>query len=305
MNQSVQTRRPRRWLAVFLVTLPAWLIASGGFSVWLYFRNEESRINQIDHAFGRMVSAESLADDVEKITRIIGERHGSSDTASSGLDQTASMIEGSLGPSNTGLSIRKINSPTRWPILTTLIPGSDPDSAPIWLVTSYDSRPGSIGTEANATGLAATMATAQALVNTPLKRSVHFAFLPHANDPDSPVVETVRQYLDSAQNAHLILCIEAMGGSDTLWLTSRNTESPILPLFEGLGEVKGAEVTCLNEDTDIASILFQNNAPAVRIATRAQVFVDDPDDSHPDAESLAAATGRLVTLVQRCAATEN
>lgn len=299
MSESEDSQPARRWLSVLLVLLPVWLIASAGVAIWLYFRNEEKREAKIDHAFSRMVSAESLADDVHKLAQVIGERHGGSESASNALSQAASMIEGALGPSNTGLEIRRLASPSAWPVLTAIIPGANPKESPVWLVASYDSRPGSPGVNANATGTAAVMATAQALVSTPLERPLQIAFIPHANDPDSPILETAARLSELVSGAHMILCVEAMAAGESLWLTSRNTESSAIQSLTGLGEVKGAEVTCLNDDADLASILFEAGLPAIRIATRAQLAPDDPDDQPINPATLAAATGRLVTLVQR------
>jgi hypothetical protein len=286
---------------VALVLLPAWLIASGAIAIVLYFQNQSKQGARLDHAFSRMVSAQSIADDVEKLTRVIGERHDGSESAARALTQAARMIEGALGPSNVGLEIRKVAGPSAWPILTSTIPGAHPDQAPIWLVTSYDSRPGSMGVQANATGVASLMAVAQALVSSPLARPIQIAFLPHANAPDSPVLDTAARLGALAKDAHLILCIEAMAANDSLWLTSRDTESPALPHLAGLGEVKGADVTCLNEDSDLASLLYESGLPAVRISTCAQLTKENPDHQPIRPETLAASTGRLVTFVQRIA----
>lgn len=301
MTEPEVAKSPRSWLPLFLFLLPAWLIMSAGVGIWLHLRGEEAKANRIDHAFSKIVSAESLADDVAKITKIIGERHGATQEAGASLTSMARMIEGALGPSNTGLNVRKVSGPSQWPILLATIPGKEPKKPPVWLVTSYDSRPGSVGTEANATGVAALLSATQAIVNLPLGRTVEIAFVPHANDPNSPAMETATRFREEAQDAHLLLVIEAMGAGEPLWLTSRDPQSRILKLFNDLGEVKEAEVTCLNEDTDFSSMLFEMGAPVVRIATRAQVFVEDPDNSVPDPQTLAAATGRLVTLIKRCA----
>jgi hypothetical protein len=38
------------------------------------------------------------------------------------------------------------------------------------------------------------------------------------------------------------------------------------------------------------------------VATRAQVAPEEPDNTPPDAAVTAAATGRLIELIRRCAA---
>ena len=173
------------------------------------------------------------------------------------------------------------------------------------MLTSYDSRAGSRGAEANATGLAATLAAAQALARDKPKVSVHFVFLPHANDPESPVIETAAKFLELAKSAgppKAILCVESMGAGEPLWLSSRDTSAAPLSLVSGLGAVYGAEVVCLGEDTDLASTLFEMNLPAVRVATRPLVLADEADEELPFAPTVAASTGRLIELIRRCAA---
>jgi PAS domain-containing protein len=59
--------------------------------------------------------------------------------------------------------VKKTRGPAEWPILQVTIKGQKTDHPPVWVLTSYDSRAGSRGAEANATGLAATLAAAQAL----------------------------------------------------------------------------------------------------------------------------------------------
>ena len=213
------------------------------------------------------------------------------------------MIEGLLGPSNTGYAVRKTRGPADWPILQVSLTGQKPDAPAVWVITSYDSRAGSRGAEANASGFAATLAAAQALARDKPKVPVHFIFLPHSNDPDSPVVETAAKFVELAKPAgppRAILCVEAMGAGEPLWLTSREVTAAPLNLVSGLGAVYGAEVVCLGEDTDLASILFEMNLPAVRVSTRPLVTAAVADDRLPFAPTVAASTGRLIELIRRC-----
>ena len=137
------------------------------------------------------------------------------------------------------------------------------------MLTSYDSRAGSPGAEANATGLAATLAAAQALAGDKPEVNVHFVFLPHANDPESPVLETAAKF-DGNRRIRQKPC-----SASKPWARARNSGSargtppPRRSLsVQGLGAVHGAEVVCLGEDMDLASMLFEMNLPAVRVATR-------------------------------------
>jgi hypothetical protein len=297
-----QNRRPR-WATFLLVLLPFWLVLSAGGALWYYFHREKKQAQVVQARFVQAVSVPLMADDLRKFVEIIGERNASSKTAGANLSRTASMIEGLLGPGNTGYAVKKITGPAAWPILQVTLTGKNPTAPAVWIVTSYDSRVGSPGAEGNATGLAATVAAAQALAADNPAVSVQFIFLPHANDVDSPVLETAAKFqelLKSAGPVKAILCVEAMGAGESLWLTSRETSASPLGLVSGLGTVYGAEVACLGEDTDLASILFEMNLPAVRVATRAMLTAGEKDDKLPFTPTVAAATGRLIELIRRC-----
>ena len=300
---SSPTPRPR-WVTLLLVLLPLWLIGSGGGAMWYYFHREKKQAQVEEERFAREVSAPLLEDDLRKIVEVIGERHASSETAAGNLSRMASMIEGLLGPSNTGYPIRKTNGPGQWPLLQVTLKGKNPDAAPVWVLTSYDSRQGAKGAEANATGLAATLAAAQAMARDKPKHPVHFVFLPHSNDVESPVLETAAKFLELSrqlEKSDVVLCVEAMGAGDKLWLSSRDVAAVPLNKVSGLGAVYGAEVVCLGEDTDLASMLFEMNLPAVRVATRAMLTGDEEDDRLPFSPTVAASAGRLIELIRRCA----
>jgi hypothetical protein len=292
------------WVKLLLVLLPLWLIGSGAAALWYYFHLEKKQVQAVQERFAQNVSSSLLADDLRKIVEVIGERNASSETAAANLSRTASMIEGLLGPGNTGYSVNKITGPAAWPILQVTIQSKNTTAPAVWVLTSYDSRPGSRGAEANATGLAATLAAAQALAGDKPSAPIHFVFLPHANDLGSPILETVTKFSElTKSNSPLkaILCVEAMGAGESLWLSSRNTEAAPLNLVSDLGKVYGAEVVCLGDNNDLSSVLFEMNLPAVRVATRALLAPDEKDEQLPFAPTVAASTGRLIELIRRCA----
>ena len=291
------------WVTLMLVLLPLWLVGSGAGALWYYFHREKKQALVEQERFVQSVSVPLMEDDLRKIVEVIGERNASSQTAAANLSRTASMIEGLLGPSNTGYAVRKSKGPADWPLLQVTLAGRKPDAPAVWVLTSYDSRTGSRGSEANATGLASTLAAAQALARDKPNAPVHFIFLPHSNDPESPVVETAAKFLALAKPSgppRAILCVEAMGAGEPLWLTSRDVSALPLNLVSGLGAVYGAEVVCLGDDTDLASILFEMNLPAVRVSTRPLVIAGEQDERLPFAPTVAAATGRLIDLIRRC-----
>lgn len=292
--------RPR-WIAWMLVILPLWLILSGAVSIWYFLHREKQEELAGQQRFARSVSQSSIEDDMGKLVGIIGERHASSPDAARNLSRAAAMIEGTLGPSNTGFAVRRERGPAQWPLLHVGIPGTNPGLPAVWVLCSYDSRPGSPGVEANATGIVAVLAAAQALADEKLRAGVHFAFIPHANDPESPVLETAAALAKMIGTSSAILSVEAMGAGEVLWLSSRDSAAAPLELAQGLGMVRGAEVVRIGDDADLASVLFEMGLPAVRVSTRPQVTARDADATLPPSAMLAASAGRLVELIRRCA----
>lgn len=282
-----------------LVILPLWLLASAGFALVKYFKDEKADAAMEEQRFARTVSAKSIADDLRKTISVIGERN----TGNPGnLSATASMIAGSLGPSNTGYDVKRIKGPAGFPILMVEAKAREAEASPVWLLTSYDSPPGSRGAERNASGLAATLAAAQALADSSPAHPIRILFLPHANELDSPILDTaltVAEIIRTAAEPKAILCIEAMGDAETLILSSRDTTAIPSAEFQGLGKVLGAEVICLGEDFDLASTLFEMGLPAVRVGTRPMLLPEEKDEEIPFAPTVAASAGRLVELVKR------
>lgn len=293
-------RRPR-WLTWFLILLPLWLLASAGYAVWRYHDQQKKAALVDEQRFVKAVSIKMLADDLRKFAEIIGERNGSSEKAAKGLKSASTMIEGTLGPANTGYQVQRIAGPADWPLLQVSIHGKNPAKPAVWVLASYDSRPGSPGIEANATGVCATLAAAQALAGDSPDSPIRFLFVPHGIDPEAPILEIVAKTAELVKKPKALLVVDAMGGGEALWITSRDTEALPLKKIEGLGSVRGAEVVCLGDDADLASLLFEAGLPAVRISTRAMLLPDDPDNKPAQAPVVAASTGRLIELIRRCA----
>jgi hypothetical protein len=294
--------RPR-WVVILLVVLPLWLFVSAGGAVWYFLHREKKAAAMEQQRFSRAVSAAALEDDVRKLVNLVGERNTTSESAAKNLTRAASMIEGALGPSNIGYAVTRTPGPAEWPLLHVRIRGKNTDEPAVWVVCAYDSRQGRLGAEANATGVAAIMAAAQALAGETPERNIHFAFLPHWNDPASLGLETARKFAELAGKPSAVLCVESMGAGAELWLSSRDAAAAPLSKTTGLGSVKGAEVICAGGDSGLSDKLFEIGLPAVRVATRPLVGEDEPDAALPAATTLAASSGRLVELVRRCANT--
>ena len=293
-------KRPK-WLPWLLAILPVWLLVSAGFAVWYYHFRENEAAFEARQRFVKSVSSKVIEDDLRKFETIIGERNGASEKAAVNLTRAAKMIEGTLGPGNTGYEVTKIPGPADWPWLQVSIHGKNPTRPAVWVLATYDSKPGSPGIEANATGVCATLAAAQALAGDSPESPIRFLFVPHGNDPESPILDVVSKSADLAKEAKAVLVVEAMGGGEDLWLSSRETTALPLRKIDGLGSVRGAEVVCLGEDADFTSLMFEAGAPAVRVATRAQLLPEDSDDKPALPSTVAASAGRLVELIRRCA----
>jgi hypothetical protein len=292
-------RKKFRLVPWLLVILPVWLIGSAGFALVKYFKDEKVAAAEEGKRFAKSVTTAPIADDLRKLVSLIGERNTAQPEK---LAATASMIRGLLGPSNVGYDVKSTDGPAGFPLLRVTIRSLEADAAPVWILTSYDSPLGSRGAERNATGLAATLAAAQALAADKPSRPIHFLFLPHANETDAPIAATAMLALDAIKGSPApiaILCIEAMGDAETLILSSRDTEALPVVEFSGLGEILGAEVVCLGDDFDLASTLFEMGLPAIRVATRPMLLPDEKDDKLPFAPTVAASTGRLIELVRR------
>lgn len=292
-----------RWVVVLLVVLPLWLCLSAGGAVWYLLHREKKAAALEQQRFSRAVSATALEDDVRKLTHLVGERNTTSQSAAKNLTRAAAMIEGSLGPSNIGYVVTRTPGPAEWPLIHVRILGKNTDEPAVWIVGAYDSRQSSPGAEANATGVAAIMAAAQALAAETPERNIHFAFLPHWNDPTSLGLETARKFAELAGRPSVVLCVEAMGAGPELWLSSRDDAAAPLSKTAGLGSVKTAAVIGAGADSGLSDQLFEIGLPAVRVATRPLVGAHEPDDALPAATTLAAASGCLVELVRRCADT--
>jgi hypothetical protein len=293
-----------RTVTLLLILLPLWLIGSGGAALWYYFHKEKKQALVEQERFARAVSVPMIEDDLRKLVEVIGERNTSSPTAAANLSRTASMIEGLLGPGNTGYTVKRTKGPAEWPLLQVTLAGKTPDAPAAWVITGYDSRAGSRGAEGNATGVAATLAAAQALARDNPKVPVHFVFLPHANDADAPLAGTVAKFAELAATsgkASVVFCVESMGAGEPLWLTSDDASAAPPALIAGLGAFYSQEVANPSGGKDFASRLGESGLPAIRVATRARLAADEKDDRLPFAPTVAASAGRLIELIRRTA----
>lgn len=306
-DDEVPAPNRSRRIAIFLWLLPLWLVLSSGLGMWLHYRGKAAA-EQVEQArFVTTVNEEGLRDDMGKLLGFVGERHTSGAAGIQGLNRAAAMIEGSLGPANAGYRIEKFHGPetegSSWPVIMATARGSDEKAAPLWVLAAYDARPGTPGAEANASGVASVLAAAHALANATPKRSIHFAFVPHAYDADSPLTEMQERLAKQIGTATTVLVVEATGAADKLMISSRDARNAVFTQAAGLGEVVGAEAICLEDDFDLSAVLFELGVPTVRVSTRPVVKTDEPDATAPDPKIHAAATRSLVRLIERLSGT--
>lgn len=302
MTEESAPRRDRR-VTLLLWMLPLWLVLSSGVGMWMYFRKQEAAALEEQLKFATQISEAGLQDDMAKLLGFVGERHTASEAGAKGLNRAAAMIEGSLGSGNAGYAVEKVRTPETsvgtWPLIIATLRGKNDKADPVWIIAAYDTRPGSPGAEANASGVASVLAAAHELAAKTPQRTVCFAFLPHAYDADSPLMETFGVLRGRIGAASEVLVVESMGVAKQLMVSSRDAESRALRQVSGLGEVMGAESICLEDDFDLSSVLFETGLPAVRVATRPVVKIDEADSGAPDPAIHAGSTGALVTLIQR------
>jgi hypothetical protein len=293
-----ETKGRSPWITVLLVGLPLWLAASAGIALWLYFRAEQSQEQDQQVRFVTPISASSIADDLRKFVEVIGERNTSNAAAKAGLNSVASMIEGQLGPSNTGFRIQHELGPANWSLIYITILGKQPSLPAIWVVTPYDTRAGSRGGEWNSSGLAATLAAAQAFAGDTPSRTVHFLFLPHFYDTEGPVgptVETLRALVEKAGGASTMLAVEAMGGSEELWI---GPGAKLPEIADGIGRSPSPlDLGGMSEQT-LAGRLAGAALPATRISTRGLPRPEETDERTPFAGTVAVSAGELLKLIR-------
>lgn len=288
-------------MVAVLVILPLWLGVSAGFGLWKYYRGtQQEEIIELSK-FATPLTGEALADDMRKLVGIVGPRNVSLESGRRGLRRASAMIQGLLGPSNAGYALELEMGPEvageKWPIIVATLPGKEAQE--LWVAVGYDTL--GAGVEANSSGVCSLLAVARAVANERPMKSIKFAFLPHAYDPESPVLPLLDQFASLLGKADLLLVVEAMGAKGQLLVSSREVEALKHPAFEKWGTIVGAEAICLEDDFDLTSSLFEMNQAAVRVATRRVVSEAEPDKELPDPVEHLAATRALADLLMELA----
>jgi hypothetical protein len=293
-----------KWYRIILVAIPLWLAVSAVGALWYYFHLERRAALERQAAFAREISISSLADDLRKFTGLIGERHSGADAPAYNLTRTAAMIEGLLGPANTGLDVRRLRGPAEWPIIETHIPAVRTDADSIWVITGYDSPPGSRGGQFNASGVAALLAAIQAAAADTPDRHLRFLFLPHWHADAELAAATLSLAAEAMQvrgRPAALFWVEAMGAGPTLVLSARNSESLPVAQLEELGEIAaGGQFTIPATEADVVPPWLPD--ALVRVSTRAPAIAGEVDDAIPSPTITADAAGKLLEFLRRMSA---
>lgn len=291
MTNEPSPQRPA-WVGIALTLLPVWLIASAGVAIYLSVTRESKQTAETQQQFTQEMSVERIADDLQKLTGVIGERNLSSESSRQSLSRAASMIEGILGPQNTGYTIDRIAGPARWPILRAKLPGKSRNTPALWVLTAYDTPTGSATTPSASSGVAAAIAAAQAMARDELRVEIHFIFIPHGHDSGSPVSETIIKLKTIGDPPQMAFYIDAMDRSDQLLAFTADPQTTLLKSIGELGSLHALD----SKQSTLADSLLQGGLPAVRIITQ----TNPAPDTLPPAEHIAIATGRLVEWLRRC-----
>lgn len=289
-----------RWYVIILVGLPLWLALSAGGALWYYFHKQERDAEIRRAAFAREISIASLADDLRKFTILIGERHTGEGDPSINLMRAASMIEGVLGPSNTGLEIRRVRGPADWPLLETSIPARSPGAKSVWVLTGYDGARGGRGGQFNASGLSSVIAVIQAAANDVPGRHLRFLFLPHVHDSEAPVEDAFRiaaEVMTARGEVDAVFWVEAMGAASSLELCANQPSMLPVDQLVDLGSV----ISGTHGLEKYGGVPLWLSDAVVRISTRGRYMSGEVDVDAPPPAETADAAGKLLELLRRVA----
>jgi hypothetical protein len=300
-DDNIPEQRRSRKMTILLVVLPLWLVASGGGALWLYFHQAKKDAEIEMSRVAKSISADDLDATMTKILTFIGERNTGSAQAGKSLGGMMSMIDGTLGPGNTGYGIERLPTPPTPAgapaIVIAKIRGKEAHEKPIWVVTPCDSRIGSTGAVDNASGVAVTLSVARALAATIPGRSVYFAFVPHGIDTTGPVAETVKIFREHiAEPPGCVLVVERMDGGK-FQVSSRDSTNPALTL----GDLAEATPILVATDSPLALQLSDTRLPVALLTTQPPLDPADPDSKAPESARLAESAEGLKILILKLA----
>lgn len=226
-----------RWLVVCLSLIPLWLAVSAGVAVWWSLRDDKQEEEERNRRFAMEMSVERIADDMRKFVEVIGPRNAENPEA---LMRAAAMIDGTLGPSNTGYQIKRIPGPKEAPIIHLKISGSQKGSAPYWLISGYDTAYNSEEITAASSTVTAMMAIAQAMARDKPTPDIHFFFLPFGNASRIQSVKLLPKLLTQSEQPEGVFYLDGHNGlhrGANLTVYSTITQSDEIAALRGIGNI--------------------------------------------------------------------
>ena len=284
-----------RWLTIVLSLVPVWLAVSAGVAVWWALRDDDQEEIERQQRFAIQMSEERITEDLRKLREMVGERHTRDESSQRNLTRAAAMVEGILGPSNTGYQVDRIVAPNEWPIFRVSLPAAKDDAPQLWVVAAYDS-PRDTDTSLADSALASVIATAQALAKDQLESTLHFLFVPHGNESESPIADTLKKAQTLMDAPASVFVIGPMGSSPQLICLASDTAAPSV---RALGELGGQE-RLGSEIQNLATTYQTLNLPVLWVTTRR----DGSDPNAIEASNIAVSAGKLVEWLRRAARLE-
>lgn len=280
----------RRWVKILIVVLPLWLAVSGAVGLYLLLRSERLATQTPDFQIARDINAESLMDDLRKLTTVVGERNFRSEETRRQLRSAAKMIESSLSPQNTGFRVNRVTTEVaydqQWSMYWVEVAGKKAAKEVVWLFGGYDSPHSSTGSELNATGVAALIALGQSLARATPDRTIRIGFLPHAYEEDFPLGETARIFnktiVESGGEVVHVLHVTRMGRGESV-VTTKPDPTVSEDTSDGLSG-------------DLTSLLRGWDLPVAEVFTVATPLAPRVDGL-PDPQAFEVAVKALRALV--------
>jgi len=296
-----QTKRPR-WVVLMLTLMPLWLLLSAGGAVWWSLRDDKEKEEERNQRFVQDMSVERIADDMRKLVEVIGPRDPDHPE---NLMRAAAMIDGTLGPSNTGYQIQRIPGPAEAPIIRASLEQSRNEGRSIWVVASYDTTSGGpefSSIRSDSSSVAAIMALAQAMAKDDLPTDIHFLVLPdRVEDPFSTRRTMANQLVSIMEPPAMVICLAQMNTGTTLVANTSKTiytKNPtrISPSsFHGLG--------IIHNDADFFGHLMPQDFNGAGL-TVIEFHTIPNTKAETEAANIAISTGKLVEWLRRAARLE-
>lgn len=304
---ETESKRPR-WAVLTLSLMPLWLGLSAGGAVWWSLRSDKQAEEERDQRFAMEMSVERIADDLRKLEEVIGPR--GIDYVEN-LNRAASMLEGILGPSNTGYRIQKIPSPLGAPILVAELKGSSDHDQSLWVIAPYDSPPG----KSDASAPAALVAVAQAMARDQLPVDIRFILLPYGHNPHAAAT-WLGPLNDDLPDAAMIFCLDTMRHPSGLAVAAPELADVIDRSAERAAGIdvedtprEPMDLSPLSDSgffTDdvpaslVAAELLEGHWPVIRVGS----LNKSGQGEAPDAANVAINSGKLVEWLRRAARLE-